>query len=180
MEWDTDPRLMATFAFLVRLIALSAPLYLVLLFVDLFPLQLAVASASAALLHGLGYGVIQDGALMAVGDFSFFISPDSTGWKSMLFLAALVIAVPRVPWARRALGLAVGVPLIVAGNLGRVLAIVAVEGSYGLEAALFTHDVLWRFGLVALVLGIWGVWFWRAREAGTVEVDDTRQTRRRR
>ena len=158
-------RLYPAFHFFLRLVVLSLPLYLtILLSLSLYPLQYATAAQSAWALRGLGYLVTQDGAELATalpGDqaaFHFFISEDSTAWKSFLFLFALLFAVPGIAWRKRLIGLAVGLPYLWLGNLSRVLAIVAVERSYGLQAALFTHDYLWRFGLISLVLAAWAVW----------------------
>ncbi len=147
--------------FLCRLLLLSIPLYIVIYFVNLFPLQLVVASQSAFLLRTFGFAVIQDGALLSVGaenPFQFFISEDSTGWKSFLFLAALIIAVPSVRWKKRAFGIIAGVPVLYIGNLLRVLTIVFSERAYGFETAMLIHDWLWEFGLTVLVLVLWVVW----------------------
>ncbi|MBI4176344.1 MAG: exosortase/archaeosortase family protein [Candidatus Aenigmarchaeota archaeon] len=159
---EKQARLLNTLYFLVRLLALSAPLYFIISYGDLYPLQAITASNSALILHGLGYQVAQDGPVVAVSDglssFRFFISEDSTAWKSMLFLFALIFAVPKVRIKKRLLGILWGLPLVWIGNLGRVVGIVLVERSYGIGAALFWHDFLWRAGLVALVLGLWLVW----------------------
>ncbi|MBI4020392.1 MAG: archaeosortase/exosortase family protein [Candidatus Aenigmarchaeota archaeon] len=154
-------RLWGVLYFLVRLIILSLPLYLVLSFADLYALQAMTAGQSAWLLAGMGYAVSHEGPEVLVGGqsvFRAFISEDSTAWKSMLFLFALVFAVPRVAMRKRLLGLLWGLPLVWIGNLGRVVGIVLVERNYGIEAAMFAHDFLWRVGLVALVLGLWVVW----------------------
>ena len=151
-----------TFLFFTRLMILAAPLYLVLVFVDLLPLQLLVAQHSFAIMQGLGWTPVMEGAQMAVGEFQFFVSRDSTGWKSMMFLGALIFAVPGILWKKRFIGL-LGIGIVYVGNLTRVVGIVAVEQAYGLEAALFTHDVLWQFGLTGLVLTVWLTWWWWVR-----------------
>lgn len=159
-----DQRLVPTLHFLLRLLILATPLYLTLaLSIDLFPLQYATASQTAAALRDLGYTVSQDGALLSAAlpgnsPFHFFISEDSTAWKSFLLYFAFLFAVPAVALRKRLIGLALGLPALWLGNFARVLAIVFVETAYGVQAALFTHDYLWRFGLVCLVLGIWALW----------------------
>jgi exosortase/archaeosortase family protein len=160
-----ETRLFTTFAFLIKLLLLSIPLYIIISFnLDLSLLQVAAASQSNFILGLMGLDVIQDGAVLSVGDvagepFTFIISRDSTGWKSMLFLFALIFSVPAVRFRRRIIGLLAGEPLIWLGNLGRVTAIVLAERSYGFQTAMIVHDWLWRFGLIALVLGIWLVWW---------------------
>ncbi len=158
-----EQKLWLTLQFFLRLLILSIPLYFVLLFLaDMTALQLLVAGNSAWLLSLSGWQVIQEGPLLNLGTFSFLISPDCTGWKSMLFLFALLFAVPRIQNKKRFLGLVIGIPLVWAGNLGRIVMTVLVQDMYGLEAAGFVHDYLWRMGLAVLVLLIWGVWLNRA------------------
>jgi len=154
-----EQKLWSTLQFFMRLLALSVPLYLVLFFLaDMSALQLLVAGNSAWLMGLLGWDVIQEGSLLGLGAFSFLVSPDCTGWKSMLFLFALLFAVPRIPNRKRLLGLFIGIPIIYIGNLGRIVFTVFVQGIYGPETAGFVHDYLWRLGLAVLVLLMWGFW----------------------
>jgi exosortase/archaeosortase family protein len=153
-------RLWRALVFLARLLALSLPLYLVIwLGIDLYPLQLAAASQSGWLLQATGYRVVQDGTGLLVNDsFEFFIIPDCTGWKSMLFLFALVLSVPGPGLRRRMWGLALGLPLVWLGNLTRIWCVVLVQGVWGTETAMFMHNIPLQAGMAALVLGIWIAW----------------------
>jgi exosortase/archaeosortase family protein len=169
--------------FLVRLVLLSAPLYLVVGFsISLYPMQLAVAGQSAWILESMGYSVQQEGAYLMVSgggpvqDFHFIVSEDCTGWKSMLFLFALILAVPAKAlgqglrsrrtaiWKRRGLGLLAGIPVIWLGNLGRVVGVVLAERSHGAETAMLIHDYLWQLGMIAMVLAVWACWLFYARK----------------
>lgn len=158
-----EQQLKDTFQFFLRLMVLAAPLYFILLFVDVIGLQLAVAYHSFLLMQFLGWEPMIQGADMVVGDFAFFISKDSTGWKSLLFLGALILAVPKIGIVKRLWGLGIGLVLVYLGNITRVVGIVAAEQVWGQETAIFIHDVWWRFGLVAMVLGIWLLWYQWAR-----------------
>ncbi|MBU0953401.1 MAG: exosortase/archaeosortase family protein [Nanoarchaeota archaeon] len=155
-------RLNSTLTFLVRLLVLSIPLYIILFFIDFFPIQEMTAIHSVAILQALGIWWAREGATVTILSgtdfFTFIISPDSTAWKSLVFLVALVVAVPKIDLEKRVFGLAIGLPIVWLVNIGRVLAIIGAEQTFGRDAALLTHDVLWRFGLIALVLGIWIVW----------------------
>lgn len=153
-------RMWRVLVFLVRATALSLPLYLVIwLGLDLYPLQLATASQSAWLLHSVGYQLVQEGTGLAISNgFQFFIIPDCTGWKSMLFLFALLFAVPGVALRKRLAGLAVGIPLVWLGNLLRVAGVVVIQGMWGTETALLLHDTAFQAGLMAMVLGLWLTW----------------------
>ena len=157
--------------FLLRLLVLSIPLYIVIVSgVSLRPLQVSTAAQSEAVLEGMGFSVMRQGAYMEAqrlgpGPFQFLISEDSTAWKSLLFLAALIIAVPGVSWNKRLWGIVPGLIVIWLVNIGRVVAIVLAEEAYGTETAILVHDWLWRLGLVLAVLAIWLAWlFWAKRK----------------
>jgi exosortase/archaeosortase family protein len=152
--------------FLARLLMLSIPLYIVLSLPGLLlPLQSLVAHNSAHLLS-LSLPAASQGTLITIqspNGFQFLISGDCTGWKSMLFLFALIFAVPAVPLTRRLLGLLVGIPMIYLGNLLRILAIVLIQQSWGTPAAEIFHAWFWGPGLIALVLLVWGAWLWACK-----------------
>ena len=76
----------------------------------------------------------------------------------MLFLFALIFAVPAISLRKRILGLIIGIPIIWLGNLGRVAGVVLAQGAWGREGAMLIHDWLFQAGLVTLVLGIWLAW----------------------
>jgi exosortase/archaeosortase family protein len=169
----TNKRLWSTFQFLARFAVLALPLYLILeLGISLYVLQLAVADHMYWLFTAWGFPIMQDGILFTLaGDspFSFVISQDCIGWKSMLLLFALIVAVPKISNKRRALGLVIGIPLIWIGNLSRIFGIVWAQQTWGTETALFLHDILWQLGLSLLVIVIWSVWlFWRPQSHSKV------------
>lgn len=153
-------RLWRVLEFFIRVIILSLPLYFIIwLGVDLNLLQVAVASQSAWLLQAMGYQVVQDGiGLIVNSSFQFFIIPDCTGWKGMLFLFALIIAVKGISVRKRAIGLMVGTPALWLGNLGRVAGVVVAKDVWGIENAMLVHDWVFQAGLIVLVLGIWVIW----------------------
>jgi exosortase/archaeosortase family protein len=151
--------------FLLRVIVFSVPLYLLISFSSaLFPLQVVVASQVAWILQAMGFTVTQvyTGVTVYSGasdsGFLFLIDPDCTAWKSMLFAFALIFAVPRVKYRKRLYGLVFAIPVIWLVNLFRIVGSVLIEQSHGLQTALFVHDVMWQFGLIALVLVVWGIW----------------------
>jgi len=163
--------LLSALEFLVRLLLLSIPLYVIIgLGINLIALQVAVAGQSGYILQAMGFHVVQNGPFITSsipggGPFHFLINEDCTGWKSMLFLFALIFAVPGIAMRKRLIGLAIGLPVIWLGNLARVVGVVLAERAYGAENALLLHDYLWQMGMVALVLIIWMAWmrFARAR-----------------
>lgn len=157
-------RLWKTLVFLLKLIALSIPLYIIIMYADLTLMQNAVAWHANAILNFMGFNSVQDGTFVStiIGDheFGYFISEDCTAWKSMLFASALVIATPAITWRRRGYGILFALPVIWMGNQARVIAVVLTENIYGLGFAMLLHDYLWRVGLIALVLFTWLFWYY--------------------
>jgi len=158
----SDESLRKILSFLLRLIVLSAPVYAVIwLGLSLVPLQGTVAANSVYMLNALGIPASVNGLLITCGitpPFMFYIGPDCTGWKSMLFFFALVFASAGASMRKRALGLAAGLPLIYIGNIARIVVVVLAERVYGLQAAMLLHDWLWQAGLAALVIALWLAW----------------------
>jgi exosortase/archaeosortase family protein len=155
-------RLWETLLFLIKILVFAIPLYLILTFQGvLYPLQGMVSHNVYLILKSLGFDVLRNGFLIGIqggNPFVFLISEDCTGWKSMLFLTALVIAVPNIKWRKRSIGLIFGIPVIYLGNLLRILLIVQIQQTYGLGFASLVHDYLWQAGLISLVLLIWVSW----------------------
>jgi exosortase/archaeosortase family protein len=82
----------------------------------------------------------------------------------MLFLAALIFAVPKVGIRKRVLGVAMGIPVIYFGNVMRILLVVCLWKSFGYGIAEVFHDYLWQAGLAIVVLTAWVVWLkWSGR-----------------
>jgi len=155
-------KLWNTLQFVLRFTIFSIPLYLVLwLNLSMLPMQYMVADHATWTLSALSFAVTKDNLILSVGaekPFLFYIGPDCIGWKSMLCFIALVFASLGVKMKKRILGIVFGIPAIYLGNLARIIIVVLIERSYGLEAALVFHDWLWQAGLMALVLSAWLIW----------------------
>ena len=149
--------------FLVRLLILAAPLYALLSVPGiLYSAQVSTTNLTALALNALGMHTTTDGTSVTIIDpnspFRFIISEDCTGWKSVMFLFALIFAVRGPKLKSRLLGLGFGSLVIFAGNMARIIVTVLAERAYGLQTAMLLHDWLFRLGLVALVLGLWVFW----------------------
>jgi len=163
---QTQQRLWKVFVFLLRRLVLSIPLYVILALPIglLSPLQNLAAGNTFWMLSYAGYSVSQNSNIITIGSeepFTFVIGEDCTAWKSMLFFFALIFAVPGALMKKRLLGLIIGISLIWAGNLARIFMIVLVQQTYGTQAAMFLHSILWQAGLIALVLVLWVLWLFR-------------------
>lgn len=162
----SEQRLLETLLFLLRLLIILTPAYLVVSALDLTGVQAAVASQASWLLGLAGVEVSRVGYSLFIGGeqpYSFFISPDSTGWKPLVVLFSLILATGRVDLQKKLIGLAAGLPLLWLANLLRVATIVLIEQAYGVAAAQAAHDVYWPIGLVAILFVVWFAWFWWAR-----------------
>jgi exosortase/archaeosortase family protein len=150
--------------FLLKVIALVIPVYLIITFgISLGPVQLEAARESGWVLGAMGFKATLYGAAIVTefagkAPFFFTISADCTGWKAMLFFAALLLAVPRRAWRIRVAGLTAGVAAIWLVNLFRVAAVVSAYSSYGLDAAMLVHDYLWQIGMGLAALLLWAAW----------------------
>jgi exosortase/archaeosortase family protein len=177
-------RLWNTLIFMIKILLFSIPMYVLLAFSQiLLPLQAAVSSNTVFLLRLMGFDAGVQSLFISISGanpFIFVVSEDCTGWKSMLFLIALVSAVPAVEMRKRLAGFLIGLPVIYAGNLVRIILVVIIEQSFGLQAAMLFHDVLWQAGLIALVLAVWTLWFMWARKAGRAKPKRAARTRKRR
>lgn len=152
-------KLLETLLFLVKLLVFAVPLYIIMSLQGILqPLQESVAQNVVFILQSFGFEVSRNGFLITTNGISFFVSEDCTGWKSMLFLAALIFVVPRVPLKRMIVGIAIGIPVIYIGNLFRILLVILAWHNYGFEFASILHDYLWQAGLIALVLVLWIAW----------------------
>ena len=155
-----------TLHFLIRLLILSIPLYIILSLPGvLMPIQSMVTHNSVFLLS-LNYPVSHENFFVEIqspgNELRFLISEDCTGWKSMLFLFALVFATLGVSLKKRLLGLLIGIPIIYLGNLSRIFMIVFIQQNWGTLAAEIFHTWLWSLGLIALVILVWIAWLWRS------------------
>jgi exosortase/archaeosortase family protein len=154
-----DRRLLATLMFLIRFAALSFPLYLIPLYPALlYPLQAAVAENSHDTLSFFGFPAEKDGLFITITSgepFGVFIGPDCTGWKSAVLFIALIIAPMGIPWRKRALGAALGLPVLYVANIARIATVASAGTAIGEGAASVLHDFLWQWGLTAAVLCLW-------------------------
>lgn len=72
------------------------------------------------------------------GSTTIQIGQGCDGMDGVLLLVAALLAFPAA-WKRKAVGLAVGIPLLYAGNLGRIVSLYYVQG-HAPEAFTFMHE----------------------------------------
>ena len=89
------------------------------------------------------------------------ISWDSSGWKSLCFCSALIIATPLVSLKRKIKGLIIILPLLFFLNYFRILSTILLGINYGKQTFDFLHLFLWRALNIIVVPLIWFLWFRR-------------------
>ena len=143
---------------------LALPMYFILLAdLSFLPLQDFLAAMTSQVLQLQKIPAVSSGSFVTIFDTSgvlrnIQISFDSTGWKSVYALVALIIATPLPSMRRKLRFLAVGVPAIFVLNFLRIWSTIWYSYVYGWENFDVIHTLLWREGLIALVLLFWFFW----------------------
>jgi exosortase/archaeosortase family protein len=157
--------------FLLKMIILAIPLFAIsefgmpLLSMILWPVQNFLAWAAYSLLSAAGFHVAWNGVYVVMLSgaelFTIEISADCTAWKSLYALAALVVATPisNSNLAGKAKFLAVWLPVVFVVNFARIASTMAIGLLFGFRYLEVVHTVLWREGLIALIIIIWYLWF---------------------
>jgi exosortase/archaeosortase family protein len=160
-------KLWAVALFLIKFNLLAIPMYLVLwLNLSYPPLQIFLTDLVYGTLNFLGYNAtlvtssVSVVPLISISDNypKIQISWDSTGWKSLYALAALTIATPSATIKRKAKFLAVVLPLLFVLNFTRILTTILVAVNYGFQYFEIVHTLLWREGLILVVVLLWYLW----------------------
>lgn len=162
---DSEKRLFYTLAFLLRFMMLALPLYLLIWSrASLYSLERAEAEQVISLLN-----IFQTGAelkedygmpVIKVASLKKHIGIDAacTGYSSMLAFAALVTALPNIKWKKRLKGFLVGLPILYVANLARITTTILLGVRFGEKVLDIAHTLLWRQGLILVVLITWGAW----------------------
>jgi exosortase/archaeosortase family protein len=162
MKKKTRKKLLQILFFLIKLNLLALPLYLLIsLDFSYPPLQKFVALLSYKILSLLGIQTsLNESTLRAVMGFKITfieIDMDCTGWKSLYTLSALAFATPGIKLKRKGIFLIFSLPTLFLFNIARI--VVTIYSSL-INPEIFTlvHDILWSWGLVIAILGIWLIW----------------------
>lgn len=125
------------------------------------PLKQFVSAAVATLLQALGYAVERNGVVLALGEQEMLIADACSGLNSLYSLLAIGLLyahlTPPRRLARTVLLMAAVVPIAVAANVLRVLALVLVTVHMGDSAQKFVHDFAGHFAFAAGFLMLVGV-----------------------
>jgi len=149
--------------FLLRFNLLSIPLYIAIYTgLSFLPLQIFLAQVTTEILKAQDYNLVQSEQMIVVNaDNSFYtieVSWDSTGWKSLYALFALVVAVPAINMTDKLRFLSIGLPTIFILNLIRITTTILVALNLGFQYFDIVHTILWREGLILAVVLLWYFW----------------------
>ncbi len=146
--------------FLAKLNLFSIPLYAAILSgFQWTPLMEITTQITLAFLQATGIETTMLGNLITIpvneGSFGAFVSWDSTGWKSMLALLALMFAT-EFPMRKKLSGLAL-LPVVYALNIIRIwfMFFISTVSTRYFELA---HLTVWSWGMIFAVLGLWILW----------------------
>ena len=135
-----------------------------------FAVQAATAATARieyALLSLVSDAVTIDGNLVSFGGFAVRIIEECTGaFEAIIFLAA-VLAFPTT-WRKRAIGLALGVPILYVFNLLRILVLLVV-GRYWPATFEFMHLYFWQATLILMITSVWLLWIFKVVRRGEEE-----------
>jgi len=158
--------------FLIKFNLLAIPMYLAIYFnLSYPPLQDFLTDLSRPVIELFGYETIlfyHDYCnVQAIYGPEFekpvCISWDSTGWKSMYALAALAIATPFISWKRKLKFLSIGIPTVFLLNYIRIVSTILIALKCGFQYFDVVHTLLWREGLILIIVAIWYIWLRRIK-----------------
>lgn len=130
--------------------------------------RVQVARAVLALIHSMGMEAVREGsALYHPAGFAYEISRGCTGFVPAALLATSIAAYPAAARFRVA-GLLLGVPLLLALNIARLVHLFYL-GAHQPRWFHVAHTVAWEAVIILAVVGLWLAWAaWadRARRSG--------------
>ncbi len=133
----------------------------------LAPLTTLTVRTTLTLLHWAGMEAIRVTTVISHPDgFAYEIYYRCTGFLPLAFLTASILAYPGT-LRHKCVGLAVGLPILIALNLMRLVHLFYI-GVH--DPALFdlAHAVLWEGLLILAILGLWFAWTrWFDSQAST-------------
>jgi archaeosortase B (VPXXXP-CTERM-specific) len=91
--------------------------------------------------------------------FSVKIIEECTGVYEALIFSSAVLAFPTT-WAKRGIGIGLGVPMIYGFNLLRIMVLIIV-GKFFPESFDFMHLYFWQATLILMITSVWALWIFK-------------------
>lgn len=128
------------------------------------PWTRGLAGTARTLLGLAGLPAGGEGNVLSVGPFAVAVLDVCNGSDIFVLFAAAILAAPAPWWPYRGAALLLGLPLLAALNLLRVVALV-LTGRYLPSLFEFSHQFLWQLLLVAATAGLFLLWLRRVPAA---------------
>ncbi len=100
-----------------------------------------------------------DGNLVSMDGFAVRIIEECTGIFEVIIFVAAVLAFPTT-WAKRLIGLGMGIPLLYVFNVVRILVLILV-GRYQPGVFEFMHLYFWQATLILMITSVWLLWIFK-------------------
>lgn len=149
----------ARFALLLAALALLYPIATRRWFFAIEALTAATARALYLVLRALGAESSLEGNLVRLGGFGVRIIEECTGIFEAVIFAAAVLAFP-TGLAKKAIGIALGVPLLYLFNAARILVLLVVGRSWPARFE-FMHLYFWQATLILMITSVWLLWIFK-------------------
>jgi len=120
------------------------------------PFTARIVTVSTAALKTLGEPARSVGTRISAPGFAVDVKNGCNGVEAMLILVAAVLAFP-APWGRRLAGIAVGIAVIQALNLVRVVSLFWL-GVHRRDIFETFHTAVWQTILILVAVGVFLLW----------------------
>jgi archaeosortase B (VPXXXP-CTERM-specific) len=153
-----NPAYRFVFLFLVYLgtIAYGYPKFRVRYIAVIDALAVFTADVEYFIFNLFADGVTVAGKVVAFKGFAVHIIEECTGVYEVLIFTAAVLAFP-TSWAKKWIGLGLGVPLLYSFNVFRI-GILILVGKYFPEYFDFMHLYFWQATLILMITSVWLLW----------------------
>lgn len=130
-----------------------------------FWLRLVVVQMSSGLAHAAGIGVVRSGTQLIAPDgrYQYDVAAACSGVRSLMAMAALSLLVGYLQfrsWWRRGLVFLVCFPLVLIGNLARIVAIIFAAQWGGARWGDWAHAFMGYAIFVVVLGGVWAFAMW--------------------
>lgn len=121
------------------------------------PVQSAIASSAVLGARALGDSATADGPFINVHDYpAIFINHECTGIFVLVIYTAFLLAYP-ASWLQRLAGIAVGVVVLQAVNVARLVALTLIASRWP-ELFDYFHEYIWQGIFVAMLALLVATW----------------------
>ncbi len=157
-------RFVGLFAIYLALVAFGYPWLTERWFAPVRMMTAATAVIEHALLSLVSDEAKLSGNFVQLGPFGVQIIAECTGiFEALIFLAA-VLAYP-TSWAKRLIGIGLGVPILYVFNVVRILVLLGV-GRYSNDLFDFMHLYFWQATLILMITSVWLLWIFKVVRHG--------------